>query len=252
MDESFQIEHTLGILKSFFQGNLKGIYLHGSSVLNGRKPTSDIDFLVLIEEPMTDYERRTLISQLMPLSGRYPHDDLGRPPLEVAVFLCSDLKDLNYPARCEFIYGEWLRKDFEEDIFYPADSNPEYTLMLAQAKHYSKPCNNLNFPLPTVDQEQIRQAILDCLPQLTDSLNGDERNVLLTMARMWFTMQSGHFISKDEAADWILGQVPYEYTEVIKAARDSYLNGNQVDWASYQEILPHLVAFLTTKIQSIK
>src|SRR5690606_39306943 len=63
--------------------------------------------------PISSEVRRCLTSELMEISGRYPFDPDGRHPLEVIIFLRSDLAEPLYPARSEFIYGEWLRHEYE-------------------------------------------------------------------------------------------------------------------------------------------
>ena len=39
-------------------------------------------------------------------------------------------------------------------------------------------------------------------------LEGDVRNVLLTLARVWFTLETGTIASKDVAADWAITRLP--------------------------------------------
>ncbi|MCT8265360.1 aminoglycoside adenylyltransferase family protein [Proteus terrae] len=249
MDALFQIQQALNSLKRIFRDNLDAIYLHGSSVSGGLKPTSDIDLLVIVKAALSKDEKKLLIEDLLATSGRYPYDKLGRRPLEIAIFVGDQLQSSQYPARCEFIYGEWLRDTFEQGISSVEHDDPEYTLMLAQAKKDSKLLWGDSFILPEIGIQQIRKALLDSLPNLISSIEGDERNVVLTLARMWFTMSSGKFVSKDVAANWSINKIPNEFIEIITVARDEYLYGTNVEWTKYNELLPLIVDYFSAQIK---
>lgn len=108
--------------------------MHGSSVSGGLRPNSDIDLLVIIKSPLTKEEKNLLNTDLLSISGHYPYDKFGRKPLEIVMFVSHLLHNLQYPARCEFIYGEWLRDTLEQGLSDNSSEDPEYTLMLAQAQ----------------------------------------------------------------------------------------------------------------------
>ncbi|HGW4592275.1 aminoglycoside adenylyltransferase domain-containing protein [Proteus mirabilis] len=249
MDASFQIQQVLNSLTKICKDKLDTIYLHGSSVLGGLQPTSDIDLLVIVKTALTKNEKKSLITDLLASSGRYPHDQFGRRPLEITIFVGGQLQDLEYPARCEFIYGEWLRDSFEQGISNIEHDDPEYTLILAQAKKDSKLLWGDGFILPEINSQQIRKAILDSLPNLTSSIDGDERNIILTLARMWFTMRTGRFVSKDVAANWSINKIPNEFIEVVTVARDAYLYGTNVEWSRYNKLLPLVIDYFSVQIK---
>jgi streptomycin 3"-adenylyltransferase len=70
------------------------------------------------------------------------------------------------------------------------------------------------------------------VPSLLADLESDTRNVLLTFARIWFTLETGLVGSKDEAAAWVLEHLPDEHTGVLNRARELYLAGSDIDWAA--------------------
>ena len=47
--ESAQVQSILGLVIDLFGGDLLGAYLHGSAVLAGLRPTSDLDILVVLK-----------------------------------------------------------------------------------------------------------------------------------------------------------------------------------------------------------
>ncbi|PJX27804.1 adenylyltransferase [Advenella sp. S44] len=237
---------ALSIVQKRLARSLVAVYLHGSAVAGELRPRSDVDLLVVIDQPMTSEVRRRLVSEFMEMSGRYPFDPDGRHPLEVIVFLRSDLVDPPYPARCEFIYGEWLRHEYEAGENPEPVCDPELTLVLAQSRQEAKPLigPNANELLPAIAKSEIRRAIRDVLPALVGTLQGDERNVLLTLARMWRTSVTGEFVSKNVAADWAAASLPAEQAGVLVAAREAYLSGCESDWRNRQQELQYTVKSL--------
>lgn len=226
------------------------VYLHGSAVVGGLRPRSDVDLLVVIDQPMTSDVREQLAADLMRVSGRYPVDPEGRRPVELIVFLRADLAASRYPARSEFIYGEWLRHDYERGDIPLSVCDPELTLVLAQARHEATPLvgQNASHLLPTIPSSDIRRAIKEALPALIETLQGDERNVLLTLVRMWRTLVTGEFVSKDVAADWAATRLPAEQASVLADAREAYLTGREDDWRHRQPVLRLTVSSLHDRI----
>ena len=231
-----EAERALAIVRRSFGASLAGAYLNGSAVSGGLRRDSDVDLLVVVERPTTHAERAGLVSALMTISAP-PGGKAGMRPLELIVFCRDDLAANAYPARAEFVYGEWLRGAFEAGTVPEPVSDPELTLVLAQARLEAR---RLAGPepaalLPQVAEADIRRAIGDALPALLGSLKGDERNVLLTLARMWRTLATGDFVSKDRAAAWAMPLLPSDAAAVLSLARDGYLGLAADDWTGCRE-----------------
>lgn len=217
------LAHRLGPL-------LKAVYLHGSAVGEGLRVRSDVDVLAIITGPLSPLVRKHLLTGFMAASGHYPFDHLGRRPLEVTIFQSADLSELSYPARAEFIYGEWLRDAFLSGAIAQSQSSPEFTLILAQARREAIPMNGAGLAdhVAEIPTDMIRRAIGDLLPELIASVDGDERNVLLTLARMWTTLITVDFVSKDAAADWCASKLSKRSAVILSLARNAY-NGIEDD-----------------------
>ncbi len=226
--------------------SLAAVYLHGSAVAGGLRPHSDVDLLVVIDQPMTSAQRACLAADLMTISGRYPSDPDGRRPLELMVFARADLTAARYPARCEFIYGEWLRHDYEAGHIPEPVCDPDLTLVLAQSRQQALPLigPNASRLLPAIGRSDIHRAIDDALPALIAALPGDERNVLLTLARMWRTLVTGEFVAKDVAAAWAAARLPAEQASVLAEARAAYLSVREENWRDRQPALELTVGSL--------
>lgn len=215
-----QIQAVKAALCSILENTLLAIYLHGSAVAGGLRPQSDID------HPMTDEERRKLLAILLQISGRHPATSEDQRCIELMIFLKSDLSDPIFPTRVEFIYGEWLRDDFEAGKIPTPMRDPENTLILAQARLQSITLSGKDalVILPEISMKNIYQAMGELIPTLLNGLQGDERNVLLTLARMWYTATTGKFVAKDTAATWAIQQMSDQDTSILDYARLAYLN----------------------------
>jgi predicted nucleotidyltransferase len=217
---------VVAIVRDLLGEALIGAYLHGSAVLGGLRPTSDIDVLAVIDRPTTEPERRALVDRLLEVSGRRARRGPARP-IELTILVQSDVRPWRHPPRVDFLYGEWRRDDYEAG-FVPApelmaDLGPEIALTLAgnRALAGPPPAEVLD-PIPDAD---LRRAITAGVPSLMDDLDSDTRNVLLTLARIWATLATAQISSKDQAAAWALERLPDDLAGPLNLAREMYLEG---------------------------
>lgn len=92
-----------------------GAYLHGSAVLGGLRPHSDIDVLVVSRRRTTPGEKRALIDRLLPISGR--GDPSGRArPIELTIVVASEIRPWHFPPLFDFQFGDWFRAAFEHVV----------------------------------------------------------------------------------------------------------------------------------------
>jgi hypothetical protein len=189
----------------------------------------------------------------MKISGTYPNRP-GEPRcIELSIMLKSELAAPEYPARSEFLYGEWLRGHIEKGAVPEPLSDPGVTLMLAQARQEAVPVvgPDLSDLLSEIPADQVRRAMCDALPSLVGSLHGDERNVLLTLARMWRTAETGEFVTKDAAVDWAIPRLPPEIGHLLEYARAAYLGSVTDDWKSRGAESQRTLDYLHTKVLAL-
>jgi hypothetical protein len=67
-----QTERVLRLVTELFGHDALGSYEHGSAVLGGVQPTSDIDILVITGRLATLAEKRGLVEGLMAISAPFP------------------------------------------------------------------------------------------------------------------------------------------------------------------------------------
>ena len=205
--------------------------LSGSAVAGGLRPFSDVDVVVVTDEAPDADARRRMASELMRVSGRYGGGGPVRP-VDVALVRLTDVVPWRYPPRMAFAYGEWLRSAYVAGEGPAPGPQPDLAIVLAQARavgvaiHGPAP-RDLLAPVPAAD---LRRALRDALPALLDDLVGDERNVLLTLARMWCTAATGEFVPKDAAAAWAAARLPDDLGGWLDVAGRAYLGAASDDW----------------------
>ena len=246
-----QIAAIVAIVRDVLERDLVGAYLFGSAVVGGLKPRSDIDVLAVSTRPAADEDRRRLVASLLEISGaRAP--DPGRP-VELTIVVDSEIRPWRYPPRRDFQYGDWLRDEFEAGDLRPAESraDPDLALLISMAVLASRPLAGPPAAgvFDAVPADDITRATLAGIDSLLADLEGDTRNVILTLARSWCTVCTGSIRSKDEAATWALERVPPEHRAVLARAREIYLGHEEERWADLAPEVTSCVSLLVERIR---
>ncbi|WP_221360585.1 aminoglycoside adenylyltransferase family protein [Streptomyces beigongshangae] len=217
-----QVQEIVGLVGGVLGRDVIGTYLHGSSVLGGLRPASDVDVLVVSRRRMDERDRRALLDGLLRISG----DRDKVRPVEVTVVVQAEVRPWRYPPTGDFLYGEWLRAEYEAGTVPRSEPMPDLALLIAMALTGDHP---LTGPRPAqvldpVPQADLVRASVAGIPGLLDDLDSDTRNVLLTLARIWTTLATGRIKSKNAAADWALARLPPEHRAALDHARQLYLD----------------------------
>src|SRR6185503_9158955 len=112
------------ICRDVLGGSLIGAYLHGSAVLGGLTPTSDLDVLAVIDRPTTAEERRSIVDRLLEISGARAKRGPARP-VELTVVQQSQVRPWKPSPIVELVYGEWLRDTFSRGEIPEAGPMPD-------------------------------------------------------------------------------------------------------------------------------
>jgi streptomycin 3"-adenylyltransferase len=249
--ERRQVETVVGLARAMLGDALVGVWLHGSAVAGGLRPASDLDLFVLSRRPTSDHEKQRLIAGLLPISGRHARGGPARS-IELSIVAEPDVRPWRYPPRLDFQYGDWLRAEFDRGEPEPwKNPNPDLAVLLTAVRSSARPLVGppAHEVLEPVPREHLVRAMLDELPALLGDLEGDERNVVLTLARMWVTVATGEIRSKDAAAEWALERLPAEHRPVLERARAIYLGIEEERWDDLREAIRPHVAHVEAEIR---
>jgi streptomycin 3"-adenylyltransferase len=222
-----QVEIAVRLVVDVVRQDLVGCYLHGSSVLGGLRPASDVDILAVSRRSLDDRQRQTLVRALMAISG----SPVFARPIELTVVVQSEVRPWRWPPTGDFLYGEWLRGDYEAGVIPAPEPMPDLALavaitLLGDRSLAGPPPAEVLDPVPTRD---LRRAGVAGIPALLEDLPGDTRNVVLTLARIWSTLATGTIRSKDAAAAWALPHLAPRFRPVLDHARHLYLTQTYQD-----------------------
>lgn len=243
----------LAIDRALETDRIIGVYLFGSSVAGGLRADSDLDLFVITARPITRDEKQRLVGGLRPISRRSLRPP-GWRPLEVTAVNQGAVRPWRYPPRFELQYGEWLSdEELQAQVDGGSTASPDLALLLTMVRSTGKvlvgqpPAEALD-PVP---REDLVRAITDEVPQLLGDLDGDTRNVLLTLARAWVTVATGEIRSKDGAADWALPQLPSDRRPPLARARDLYLKGGYGEWADEMDTVRLLAHDMAMRVEEV-
>jgi predicted nucleotidyltransferase len=228
-----QTERVLRLAREVLGRDVLGVYEHGSAVLGGVQPTSDIDILVITGRLATLEEKRQFVEGLMAISAPFPPPGPERC-VEVTVVAQAQVRPWRYPPSFDLQYGEWLRKRFEnwDDLAVQATVNPDLTTLLTLVLLGDQP---LVGPRPValldpVPVEDCIKAMVSDIDGLVNDVEGDTRNVLLTLARIWQTVVTSIIDRKDRAAVWARERLPSDHQYLMERARAIYLGWQPDEW----------------------
>lgn len=242
---------ALSVAQGVLGRNIVAVYLFGSAVMGGLRPQSDVDVLVIVDRGLSEGARHDLLEELMRASGRVGNQ-AGRRPLELTVLCLTDIVPWRYPPKHQFVYGEWLRDEFENGRVPVPGQDPDLAIVLKKVRESSVTLVGpealaILDPVPKAD---IRRAIHDSLPSLLVGLTGDERNVLLTLARMWHTAVEGEIAPKDLAAEWAVSRLHGENAFLLELARRGYVGDCEDNWDGREADVSALARTLEHAVQA--
>src|SRR5262245_51339926 len=179
-----QTARVLGLVREVLGHDALGAYQHGSAVLGGLQPTSDIDILVITGRPAGLVEKRRLVDGLMSISAPFPPPGPERC-VELTVVAQAQVRPWRYPPSLDLQYGEWLRRRFEEGDSLPlqAAANADLTILLTivllgDLPLFGPPPGAL---LDPVLMEDCVRAMVSDIDQFMDEFEDDTRNLLLRL-----------------------------------------------------------------------
>lgn len=248
-----QTSRARAVLEEHLGTTIRAIHLFGSAVCGGLKPFSDVDLLVTVDARPSDTARMALMRGLLSVSAPPGRDPLLRA-LEVTVLVHADVVPWRYPPRREAQFGEWLREEVEAGHCEDPVADHDLAILLTQARDNSLPLFGVEAaalfdPVPSGD---LARALRDTVAQWNapEDWKGDERNVVLALARIWYTAATGLITSKDAAAAWLLVR-EQRNSSVLTQALAAYLGRESDDLACQEAQVAAFISDARRKIEGL-
>ncbi|MCG8350682.1 MAG: DUF4111 domain-containing protein [Chloroflexales bacterium] len=234
-------------------GNLRGVYLHGSLALGCFNPrTSDIDLLVLTERTIPLYTKKTLVECLLSISGA-PHD------LEISFLRQEDVLPWRYPTPYDLHYGEDWRERYATDLASDAwrrwdeqpHTDPDLAAHIMVTKHrgmclWGEPIEQV---FPDVPHHDYLASIVADLKWARERLAQIAVYGILNSCRVYAYLRERCIASKDEGAVWALGALPAEFHPLIRMALAAYRGACTENSLIDQQDAKRLIEYVLSAVQ---
>ena len=87
---------------------------------------------------------------------------------------------------------------------------------------------------------------------MISSFKGDERNVLLTLSRRWFTLVTEEITTKDVAAKWVILKLPERFPPpLLTTTKEAYLGNLSDEWETVEKEAMALVEYMKKQIEEL-
>ena len=245
-------EHTRTIL----QGNLVGIYLHGSAAMGCYNPLkSDLDLIVVVQDSPDDACKRAYMAVVTELSGRMQGIQAGHSGIEMSIVRRSVCDPFIYPTPFELHFStghlEWYRRDPEDYIQKMKGTDKDlaahFTVIRSRGKClYGEPVEAVFGKVPAEDYlDSIREDIAGAREEIA----GDTMYVTLNLARVLAYQEEGIVLSKQEGGEWGLSHLPGKYHPLIRTALEDYRSGDaaQYDLTAAEEYAEYMLGRIPEK-----
>ena len=218
-----QIGALLESLRDLLGRNLIAVYLHGS-LANGdfRPASSDIDLLVLTEQPLVRDTKLGLAQTLLDRSGK-------PSPVELSVLARDDLTPWRHPAPYQFHYSEQWRERLTAGtrstgwLGWPdgaAGTDRDLAAHVAMARAHGvallgPPPADL---LPEVPRTDLLDALLYDIGEAERVIADHPVYFALNLSRGLRYARDGALLGKEAGGAWALSILPEEHAAVVSRA----------------------------------
>jgi streptomycin 3"-adenylyltransferase len=206
--------------KRILENNLVGVYLHGSLAMGCYTDSSDIDFLVVVRQPINDKIKKELISSIVYI---YNLPDKG---IEMSIILEKYAKEFVYPTPFELHYSDLHRDKYlaNEDYICGGDVDQDLAAHMTVIKHrgiclYGRDIDDV---FNNVPREAYINSILDDVRNAKDQILDNPIYIILNLCRVLYFVKEGIISSKLEGGIWAKNILPQKYTCLIEDALNVY------------------------------
>lgn len=246
-----QIQAVCDIWRRHLQGDLTGVYVHGSMALNCfREGTSDVDLLVVTGRRIPREERLAIARELLDVDGK-------PCPLELSAIFEGDLKPWTHPTLCQFHYSEYHRENYRRLLagelteYFIVDrdfGDPDIACHVRLTRQCGvcacgKPVLEVFPPVPEPD-------FLDSLCRDVDDYDFSAyepryfASNILILGRVLSYLKERRILSKYEAGLWTAEHVPARFRPIVKEALRSWYAGEPMekpDPAALEQLRRYLI-----------
>lgn len=209
--------------QTVLQTKLTGVYVHGSIAFGCfRWQKSDVDFLVVTEEPLTQPEKEALIKRLLELDDQAPPKGL-----EMSVMLRTACRSFVHPAPYELHYSKAYRESYLADLsetcrrMQGVDPDLAAHVTVTRARGFALCGEPVEAVFAPVRPEDYLDSILSDVEDVVQGILRDPVYFTLNLCRVLAYVQEGLILSKEQGGEWACSRYPQERV-FVEAALETY------------------------------
>ncbi len=220
--------------------NLIGVYLHGSLAMGCYTERSDIDFLVVVNNPIDFETKRSLIDELL------IRQELPEKGIEMSVILMKYAQDFQYPTPFELHYSDTHKEKYQNDKSYICGDYVDNDLAahMTITKHrgiclYGKQIPEVFTDIP---ERYYIDSILSDIANSKEEITHNPVYYSLNLCRVLLYLKCHIISSKLEGGIWGIANLPQTYNQLLKTSVGEYQtelcfeqwnNEELIDFADY-------------------
>ena len=212
--------------------NLTGVYLHGSAVMGCFNPAkSDIDIIVVINQKMTDEEKRCFMDMVVELNAQAPQKGI-----EMSIVLKSVCNPFVYPTPFELHFSSmhlnWYKSNPDDYIQKMNGTDKDLAAHFIIIRKRGRCLYGA--PIAEVFSEVPKHAYLDSIrddiAEAKEDIIENPTYIILNLARVLAYQKSELVLSKKEGGEWGLENLPAEFHPLLKDALKDYEESKNVPY----------------------
>ncbi|MNP00828.1 hypothetical protein D3C76_926250 [compost metagenome] len=184
--------------------------------------TSDIDFLVVIDQRLNKEAGRRIADSVVQLHDEMPN----KQGIEFSIILLEHLNPFLYPTPFEFHYSEFHREKYRTDDNYlcggftDEDLASQFVVAYYRGKTlYGKSLKEICEP---IDRKYYVESIYYDVKDATHNIFINPVYVVLNLCRVLYYLQEGVISSKKEGGEWGLKTLSQDFHITIRKCLDRY------------------------------
>ena len=211
--------------QSVLREKLVGIYVHGSIAFQCfNRKNSDIDFLVVVEDELTQAEKETLIVLLFIWDKYAP-----KKGFEMSVVLKSVCKPFVYPTPYELHYSNRYRKHYVNDLagvcatLHGTDKDLAAHVTVINAVGFPLCGPPVSEVFGEVSKEDYLDSILYDVEEAEEEIGENPVYFILNLCRVAAYVKDDLVLSKKQGGEWGLQHLPEECHKLVGRALQMYV-----------------------------
>ena len=222
------VEFTTEVLKD----RVTGIYLHGSAAMGCYNPEkSDLDFLVVLNDQITDDVKRVYMDRLFELDAQVPAKGI-----EMSIVTKDVCDPFVYPTPYILHYSrghkEWYMTDPQDYIRRMNGTDKDLAAHFTVIR--SRGICLYGLPIPevfgAVPEEDYVDSLWYDIGEAGEEITQYPMYLTLNLARVLAFLKEKKVLSKQEGGAWGLEHLPEEYRPLIRTALHEYVDGADVQY----------------------